>query len=257
MLGVSDPVQWLLPGPLYLAGLLVAGAVLSWFRHSAILYRWRYILSILGIWAYLGTTPAVAHLLVAYLERGYSAPVLVATPRPALIVVLGSGYLQRGAVGSSLRLGEPGWERVHTAVSLWRREEGRLLFVGGPPVSGGGAGAPAANMARVAIELGVPPEVIGVEERSQNTYENIQFSSAVITKHKGTVWLVTSAMHMDRARAVAEKQGLKVEPFAGDFRAEHRLGWKAWFPNSGSVPLFTAALHEIIGLIAYQLRGWT
>jgi uncharacterized SAM-binding protein YcdF (DUF218 family) len=74
--------------------------------------------------------------------------------------------------------------------------------------------------------------------------------------HKGTVWLVTSALHMPRSLAIARSLGIKVRAYPCDFRTLEHPTWRAWLPDHGGPLLWYDALHELVGLAWYRLRGW-
>lgn len=78
-------------------------------------------------------------------------------------------------------------------------------------VSGGqGANEPvseAAGMYTYLVEKGIAPERILLEDVSQNTRENLEFSGKLIDPAKDRVVLVTNNFHMFRATAIAKKAG--------------------------------------------------
>ncbi len=67
--------------------------------------------------------------------------------------------------------------------------------------------------------------------------------------------LVTSALHMPRAVAVAHKLGLEVLPYPCDFRAEAPGKWQLWVPSNEGAAALEGALHEVLGLWAYRWSG--
>ena len=81
-------------------------------------------------------------------------------------------------------------------------------------VSGGGVLArsrpEARRMADIALEMGVPVADLLVEDRSANTFENVQFSCELLQTHSlleelDTVLLVSSEWHMRRLLLTAKK----------------------------------------------------
>lgn len=58
---------------------------------------------------------------------------------------------------------------------------------------------------------GISPEKIIMEERAQNTHENIKFAKLLIPEYAKHGILVTNDFHMFRAKKVAVKQGLYLE----------------------------------------------
>ena len=73
------------------------------------------------------------------------------------------------------------------------------------------------------------------------------------------VLLVTSAWHMRRSLAVFAHHGVQAQPVGCDFRgltgASRKYGWRI-FPQSGALETIHIYLHERVGFVYYQLRGW-
>ena len=254
---VGDPIEWILPAPVYLvAGL---GAVAGWTtfimgRRLPRLIRLGTV--VLFIWAYVATLPGVANALLWSLE-GRVPPVDVSSlPRDdsAVILVLASGYGKRTMAGPEVKLGEAGWERVAAGVGLWRVVGGRLMFIG-QPVEGAGRSV-AERMAEAARHMGVPPDVIDVERSSATTYENLRAASRRTEGRHGARWVVSSASHLPRVLAVARKLGLSLKPFGCDYRAIPYRGWRAWLPHNNAIQGLRIALHEYLGLWYYRWKGW-
>lgn len=253
---IHSPIELLLPSPLYVVLACVLLAILACHRGPGQpLYRARWLLIALGVWAWTLTTPALGDLLVKALEGPPDAAAGIdpAHDERTLVVVLGSGEMWTAARRPCARLDDHGWERLHAGVDLWRRTGGTMLFTGGPP---GDEGASiAAFMGRIAARLGVPEDRILLSARSTSTYEDLAQVQELIRRHHGPIWLVTSAIHMPRAAAVARKLGLEVQPYPVDYRQIHDLTWRAWLPHNGGPRRYAIALHEIIGHWTYRLRG--
>ncbi|HSN22438.1 MAG TPA: YdcF family protein [Usitatibacter sp.] len=226
-----DPVNLLLPGAVYATVLLAA----------------------LAAWSWIFSSPGIANLLVARLEGPPPAPRAASPDARALIVVLGSGNLAAADGSGPPRLDAHGWERLREGIRLRGETGGTLLLTGGP---GGERESIAALMRAVALESGVPPAAVMTAPRSRNTWEDLSQSAPLIRTHRGPAWLVTSAIHMPRALAVAARLGLRLEPRPCDFRQIAAPTWRAWLPDDGGPRLWSLALHELAGLRYYRWRGW-
>jgi len=217
--------------------------------------RLRYGVLLLLLWSYCLSTPRIGNALIRSLESRF--PPLtdpVSLPAPSsdpLILVLSSGAVVHD--GSAVRLDRASWERTWAAVRLWKKVGGQLLFAGGPPADQGPSAS--AAMASLAAEAGVPASAVLVESRSRNTYENLAFNRERAAAHAGSAWLITSALHMRRALAVAGKLGMSLRSYPCDYRAIPLRHWYSWLPNSGGPALFEEALQEWLGLLYYRLRG--
>jgi len=258
MLLFSDAAQLLLPSAVYLLALFVILAIAS-FRApiASRFHQLRYLLIALAAWAYVTSAPIASNWLIGQLESGAAAVVperqtLQAQSR--LIVALASGRVRNTVEGERAFLDEHGWNRTIAAIELWKRIGGRLMFNGGPVASDGKAAAD--RMAEVAISYGVPQSDIVVVRTARNTYENLATLRDSLGPDRPEIWLVTSAVHMPRAANVARRMGLEVHRFPCDFRHNTAMGWRAWFPHNNGPADFELAFHEVLGGVAYSVRGW-
>lgn len=241
-----------LPTSFYLCLLLAFLCVRAFRRRGSRLRRYRYALLGLVTWSCVFTSPGVALLFVNRLEQAYPRITEPTAPDDPLIVVLSSGYIDGNPKDFETRLDTAGWERTYAAIRLWRRIGGKLLFVGQPTSHHSSV---ASYMADIAILSGVPAPSVLVEGKSRTTHENLAFNRERILEHGDNVWLVTSALHMPRAMAVARAKGLKVTAYPCDYRGGVTHHWYAWLPNSGGPAAFADAFHEIVGRLYYRLRG--
>ena len=109
------------------------------------------------------------------------------------------------------------------------------------------------------LAQGVPDSNIIVENRSRNTFENAQYSKMKLDSLKlpPPYILVTSAMHMPRAKAVFNKAGLHVHGHPAAFKAVS----KKWFIDDMLLPSVTVLgswgrfLKEVAGLLVYRMTG--
>lgn len=252
---VTELLHLLLSIPFLLIVVLVVLMLMAFgARAAAGLRRWRFVLSLSAFGVYLVSAPVVSNALVRWIETSYAAPTLTAASTKPIILVLTAGWLRTTAQGYESKLSEAGWERTHAAVQLWKRHGGTLVFSGAPAPDGSDSAA--AGMARVAQQLGVPETAIKVEPASLNTYENFMFTKSLLDRREGEVWLVTSALHMPRAMAVAKKMGIPAIAHPCDFHAEERLNWRLWLPSNAGPAMLEEALHELLGILQYRLRGW-
>lgn len=161
------------------------------------------------------------------------------------VVVLGAALTEAGVAGPAVR------RRLAHGVEVWKRRSAAYLLV-----SGGIVGPPPAEaevMRALAIELGVPPERIVVEDRARNTFENGVYSGRIL-RDRGwrRLVLVTDAFHMPRALFVFRRLGLPVigEPVSGRYGLS-RLAWcREYLQEAGSLihsaTLFAIGRHKPI-----------
>jgi uncharacterized SAM-binding protein YcdF (DUF218 family) len=162
-------------------------------------------------------------------------------PRDSIVVL-------SGGIRSTGRLNATTEARVRWAVELYHRGVGRrLVMSGGPRRPGRPPSAPA--MARLAEECGVPGRDVLVEAESSRTAENAREVAALLRAEASReVLLVTSRLHMRRARLCFEREGIQVGP-APVLLVEGET------PERASI--LSQVLHEYGGLLYYRLRGWT
>jgi uncharacterized SAM-binding protein YcdF (DUF218 family) len=108
-------------------------------------------------------------------------------------------------------------------------------------------------MRSVALQQGVPPAAIVLEQRSTDTYQNVQFVGQILRDHGwSSVLLVSSPYHMRRALLVWHKVAPEVRviptpPLKSQFY-DHSRG--------ASLEQVRAIAHEYLALIGYRIRGW-
>lgn len=80
------------------------------------------------------------------------------------------------------------------------------------------------SMARYLREQGIADEQILVEDRARDTFENLEFSDALVRAQRpdGQLWLVTSDYHALRAAMASRKLGLDARAFGGKTAAYYR-----------------------------------
>lgn len=250
---IGEPVEWLIAAPIYVfLGLLLA----CWFAFRAApdsrLGRWRWLLLAALAWSYLTSTPAIANRVLLGLESRYAPPVLAAAaPTPRQIVVLSSGDPFDATQPDPWQLDLASLRRTRAAVEFWQQHGGELIFAG--TQYPGETRSVAARMAALAVEQGVPRSAVHVTPGA-TTFRSLEYLREQQLLG-AQFFLITSAVHMPRAMAVARAQSLDPIPVPCDYRALAAPGWQAWLPNNSAFPVLSLALHEIVGSWYYRLRG--
>jgi len=196
------------------------------------------VLAVVGAAAVVVACTPLANLLFITLDRVSSRP----APADAIVVLAGGRYGDGTLNGAAL-------ERTVTAVILYRRGLApRLLFSGGPCCGR----STSALMGALARDLGVPGEAIRLEEQSHRTYDAaVRVAGVARAEGWRSVILVTSAVHMLRARLAFVAAGVPVVPVKATERGD-RLVTTA----DERIALLKASLHEYLGLGLYKVRGW-
>ena len=105
------------------------------------------------------------------------------------------------------------------------------------------------------LEQGVRSDNLIFENKSRNTFENINYSKDIIKNYKGTWGLITSASHMPRSYFGFKRQGLILEPIIVDFKTgTSSIFWISFNIVSG-LSNWSTLLHEVVGISYYKITG--
>lgn len=147
-------------------------------------------------------------------------------------------------------------ERMTAAVALLQQQPHlRLLFTGGEGEWFAGELTEADRAKIFFNSLGVDPQRVSYESASHTTYENAVLSAKVPNVNPAQPWLLlTSASHMPRAMATFAKAGWNVTAYPVDYRTGQHTPWTQYSLAEGAQK-WHLFLHELVGLVAYQLAG--
>lgn len=199
-------------------------------------------------------------------------PVLVALQKPYLveetpawsarnaIVLLGFGTQLAGVAQV-----EPGlfaYSRLAKTVEAYQDckklpRQCMVIVSGGDPRHHGVSEAQ--TYSKVLQAMGVGVKDLLLENKSNNTWQNAQFSAVLLTQNgfsaHDTVLLVTSGFHMQRSLLYFANFGVSAHALRADY-ADVELSWT---PQSMNLMLADVALHEYFGLWRseiYTRMGW-
>jgi uncharacterized SAM-binding protein YcdF (DUF218 family) len=254
--------------PLFLYPLGIVTILLIFALALDKLKKWRkglLIFALVVLW--LGSNRWVSYGLARSLEWRNLPP--KTTPQAEVIVLLGGGTEPEDYPRQITEVNSAG-DRVLYAASLYRDGAAPAILASGGNLNFSGArgATPAEDMTDLLTQLGVPEDNIWPQDRSQNTHDDAVYSAEILREKDITeIILVTSAMHMPRAKALFEKQGIDVIPAAADFTITEQ-NWQSVFhpnagefvinllPNASALNLTTTVLKEYFGLLVYRLQGW-
>ena len=204
---------------------------------------------VLGLgWLWLWATPVVSGALVGWVEAQAGPRELAAVQPAPVIVVLG------GAVGGARPPLRPEPDLGAAADRVWHAA--RLYHAGKAPrilLSGGsikpGVQGEAHAMRRFLLDLGVPDAAIWLEAGSTDTAGNAALSAALLrTQGVNEAILVTSALHMRRARAQFVQTGLTIHPAPTDFEiVDEPLNLQDFLPSAEALDGAGRAMKEVVG----------
>jgi len=253
----------LLVYPLGLASLLLIVTVWGLWRKRQRLAMGSAIAALLILW--VGSNAWVATRLVQSLEWQNLPPDPM--PQAEAIVVLGGSTRPADFPRPWVDVNEAG-DRVLYGARLYKAGQAPKLILSGGRIAWRGGGPPeSADMAQIAIALGVPKTAIIQDPASLNTYQNAVNVKAILQREEiSRILLVTSAMHMPRSLAIFRKQGMDAIAAPTDFLVSERTvaevsGTRqarllSLLPDAKNLNDVSRAMKEYIGLAVYRLRGW-
>ncbi len=152
-------------------------------------------------------------------------------------------------------------DRLHQAVILYKKGKiDKILFSGGSGLVGQPEEREAPHAKQYLLQIGIPEADILIESNSRNTAENAKQSKLLLDSLHitGKKLLITSGMHMRRAKACFEKAGVEVQCFSTDrysgdrkFELDHCL-----MPRASVLAEWDLLFHEWIGYFTYKLAGY-
>lgn len=210
---------------------------------------------------YLLATPALTLLTGRTLEYGYPYVPLNNVETADAIVCLGGGVSESLCFCPEPLLNAAADRPYYSAV-LWKAGKAPVIIPSGVGIKN--------SDAKFLLSLGVPENVIVVENSARNTEENARLVEQLIkavqenqidTKMTGNrkpkILLVTSAWHMKRSLLIFSKyaSGLKVVPAPTDhecLRGDGAMRWEYLRPDAACIELNVRYIHEWMGWIYYK-----
>ena len=231
------------PGVLIIVGLIGLSLVRSRVRIGAGLALFAFVA------LYLLSMPIVSRLLIQSLQTPYADPAKEQGPG-AIVVLTGGVYPQAPEYGGDTASGAS-LERARYAAHLHRRTGKPILVTGGNPI---GAQTSEAEQMKTALrEFGVTTK--WVETASNNTFESARLTREMLKKAGvQSVYLVTHAWHMPRAKMAFERAGLHVIPAPMSIKGDTSVPLLAFFPSLQALGESSHFFHEVVGMAWYRLK---
>lgn len=221
------PLNFMLIG---IVGLIV-------IRRCPVLGQWLVGAMLVLLWLF--SMPVVGTQLIMSLESRHPPSPSDLHQAQAIVVLTGNQE-------ASLR-------RLRAAARLYRASHLPILVSGGDPADSGLAGA--IDMQQV-LEKEFQIPVRWVEPSAADTRQNAAFSSRILHANGiNTIFLVTHAWHMPRAKFLFEQQGIKVIEAGTGHHIQHKLSVLDFLPDAGALANTRLFLHEKLGLLRSELAG--
>ena len=152
-------------------------------------------------------------------------------------------------------------DRLHQAVLLYKKGKiGKILFVGDSGMVSLPKEIESIYAREYLRQIGIPDTDILIEKTSRNTFENARASKILLDSlHiQGRSLLITSAIHMRRARGCFSKAGVVFDCYSTDrysgsrkFELDHCL-----LPRASALAEWDALIHEWIGYLSYKIASY-
>lgn len=111
----------------------------------------------------------------------------------------------------------------------------------------------------VLIAMGVAEKDIYLEENARNTHENATYTKKMLAPYLAEeMVLVTSAMHMPRAKACYIREGIKVVVYPADIKKKDTPSGilDLVIPQERNLSKFAELIREMAGFVIYKVVGF-
>jgi uncharacterized SAM-binding protein YcdF (DUF218 family) len=173
------------------------------------------------------------------------------------IIVLGGSFNQEleSKERNEISLNELA-ERATKALEIYKKNPKILILFSGYSNKIKPIGWSESDMAKkFFLEQGVRSENLIFENKSRNTYENVQYSKDIIRNYKGSWGLITSAFHMPRSYFLFKRESLILEPISVDYRTGTSPRFWINFDIKKGLENWNIILHEVVGISYYKITG--
>ena len=198
----------------------------------------------------------VADFLLTPLETSYNIS-LDKTKKADGVIVLGGGSVSGS---TNLPLANDAYKRAIWGLMVAKQTNLPLYFSGaGLYKKYSEADAFKDSINELKNNLDIEGLSLHVENKSLDTYQNAKFSKQLFADkgiNKPTIFLVTSAYHMNRSIKLYKHFGFNVIPTATDFKISNKpKNMWSYFPSMGAFKQSYIALHEYAGILSLYIRG--
>lgn len=189
----------------------------------------------------------------------YAAKPVTLTKTYSVGIVLG-GFLSYSPSRDQGRFSQACDRFIQTALLYKKGNIQKIIYTGGNGYAPGQDIQEATYIKNQFILLGIPAEDVYIEPHARNTYENAINTSRMVDSLKlsGPYVVITSAMHIPRAKRLFEKTGMNIVPYPSDFNTTNTANnfWDDYLiPSSFVLYNWESVIKEIVGLLVYKLIG--
>jgi uncharacterized SAM-binding protein YcdF (DUF218 family) len=171
-------------------------------------------------------------------------------------IILGGGMMRSG---EGYRTGETA-DRFIQPLLLYKQGKIKKLLITGGNVNIKGLKIDDTQESKkvkdILIAMGVDSKDIYLEEQARNTHENATYTKLVLKPFLAEkMLLVTSAMHMPRAKACYVKEGFKVDDYPADIKKKDTPSGilDLVIPQERNLSKFADLIREMAGYVIYKV----
>lgn len=134
----------------------------------------------------------------------------------------------------------------------------KLLISGGPATLFNREHNEARLLFAYFTQIGIDSSSLLMDTVSDNTYENALYAVKLLEKNniKGKSLLITSAIHMRRARACFSKFDISFDIYPSNHLIANKHIAAYLIPDYKAFERWDAILHELFGYVTYRLMGY-
>ena len=250
---ISDIVRFFLD-PFHLFFFLIVVGFVSILLRKDRCKQWFF--SVAFVWLLLITTPFLPFLILNSLESKFD-PIL--EPDPILmetdvhILVLAAGYSWNDRLPSNSQLDKKTLGRLVEGIRLYKKLPNSTLITSGPYNNPKVSQAEVAKQA--AIDLGVPEQMILVQDRPETTAEEVHYYLSNYYQGQEVI-VVTSALHIHRAVQLFKRAGIEVHPSPANFKYKDMEGLRITImPSANHIEPLRKGLFEYAALLRDNLSS--
>ena len=174
-------------------------------------------------------------------------------------IILGGGMMRSG---EGYRTGETA-DRFVQPLLLYKKGLVKKLLITGGNVNIKGLKIDdtqeSKKVKEVLIAMGVAEKDIYLEENARNTHENATYTKKMLSPYLAEeMVLITSAMHMPRAKACYIREGIKVVVYPADIKKKDTPSGilDLVIPQERNLSKFAELIREMAGFVIYKVVGF-
>ncbi len=206
---------------------------------------------------YSASVPFTSTALLQLVEGDVLKLAVEDAPKADAVVVLG-GMIDwiKTKDGIAPEWGDP--DRFWDGVALLKADRApKLIFTGGKLPWQLGEETEGEVLKRFAVMAQVPEEKILVTGKVQNTADEANAVAEALNASKIRIILVTSAFHMNRAKALFDQRGFDVFAYPVDFKVGAGIDWgTAFLPNPNALVGTDLCVRELLGRLYYRVKSY-